>query len=431
MKLKSLFLQLFFLCVNSQKCFINNDIVNSNNLFTYIGNVYDITNYNHPGGEKTLQRTVGTSLETFVNMQKYDFHLTSNKFKSDLNQMIVGVLKPTCVTIPPPTIAPTTLAPPTIAPTTLDPPTIAPTTLDPPTIAPTTLDPPTIAPTTLAPPTIAPTTLAPPTITPTLPQNITHCKNQNLNLNIPYTEQNLIGDYNINNIIQDPNFIQFSLLQFIGGVRISTTNFFHYGQFDITMKTPKGLNVITSFYIKSEDGYIINFNIINKDNNALSIIDTNIYNLNLNDVNINSIEYPQPVVVTETFNKYSLIWTPSYYEWRINDVMLRRSNKNEINYFPDFQSKIYLSLWEAPSSVWAGPGINWQNAPFMIIVSKFDITCYNPNINNSTTNNSTINNNSNSTNSEYDPMINTSSSILTNYNYLALFSIIFSAFLYN
>ena len=403
MKLKSIFLQLFFLCVNSQKCFVNNDIVNSNNLFTYMGNVYDITNYNHPGGQTTLQRTVGTSLETFVNMPKYNFHLTSNKFKSDLDKMIVGVLKPTCVTIPPSTIAPTTLAPPTIAPTTLVPPTIAPTTLS---------------------------TTIPPT---SLPQNITQCKNQNLNLNIPYTEQNLIGDYNINNIIQDPNFIQFSLIQNIGGTRISTTNFFKYGQFDITMKTPKGLNVITSFYIESEDGYIINFNIINKDNNALSVIDTNIYNLNLNDVNINSIEYPQPVVVTETFNKYSLIWTPSYYEWRINDVMLRRSNKNEINYFPDFQSKIRLSLWEAPSSVWAGPGIQWQNAPFMLIVSKFDITCYNPIINNSTTNNGTINNstiNNNSTNSEYDPMINTSSSILTNYNYL-IFSIIFSAFLYN
>jgi len=393
MKLKSIFLQLFFLCVNSQKCFINNDIVNSNNLFTYMGNVYDITNYNHPGGQ-TLQITVGTCLETFINMQKYDFHLTSNKFKSDLNQMIVGVLKPTCVTIPPPTIAPTTLASSTIAPTTL------------------------------VPPTIAPTTLAPPTIAPTLHQNITQCKNQNLNLNIPYTEQNLIGDYNINNIIQNPNFIQFSLVQLVGGVRISTTNFFQYGQFDIIMKTPKGLNVITSFYIESEDGYIINFNIINKDNNTLSVIDTNIYNLNLNDVNVNSIEYPQPVIVTETFNKYSLIWTPSYYEWRINDVILRRSNKNEINYFPDFQSKIRLSLWEAPSSIWAGPGIQWQNAPFILIVSKIDIICYNPIVNNGSINNATNDTINNNSSNNDNPLIN--NSYKNSYNYVLILNIIFS-----
>ena len=94
---KTIIYQLLFILVNSQNCFVNNDVVNSNNLFTYQGNVYDITNYNHPGGKETLQQTGGNALENYVNMPKYDFHLTSNKFTSDLNNLFVGVLKDTCV----------------------------------------------------------------------------------------------------------------------------------------------------------------------------------------------------------------------------------------------------------------------------------------------------------------------------------------------
>jgi len=120
MKLKTIILQIFFLCVNCQKCFVNNDIVNSNNLFTYNGNVYDITNYNHPGGKGTLKKTVGNALEDFVNIPKYDFHLTSGKFTNDLKKMLVGVLKDTCVTIPPPTILPTTISRPILCPTSDD-----------------------------------------------------------------------------------------------------------------------------------------------------------------------------------------------------------------------------------------------------------------------------------------------------------------------
>ena len=82
--------------VTSQKCFINSDITNSQKLFTYAENVYDITGYSHPGGSTTLKKTVGDKLEDYVTLPKYDFHLTSNKFKSDLKKMYVGVLKDTC-----------------------------------------------------------------------------------------------------------------------------------------------------------------------------------------------------------------------------------------------------------------------------------------------------------------------------------------------
>ncbi len=403
---KTVLCQLLFLCVNSQKCFVNNDIVNSNNLFTYQGNVYDITNYNHPGGKGTLQQTVGKALEDFVNMPKYDFHLTSNKFTNDLTNMLVGVLKDTCVVVPPVTVPPVTVPPVTNPPVT-NPPVTNPPVTNPPVTNPPVTNPPVTDPPVTNPPVTNPFTIAPLNCTPII-----------LDLNISYTKQNLVGDYNLENIFQDVNGLKLSLTQNIGGTRISTTNFFKYGQFDVVMKPPKGLNVITSFYIEKINGYIINFNIINKDN-IISIIDTNVYNSKIGDVNINSIEYPQPVVLTETFNKYSLIWTPTYYEWRVNDIAIRRFNLNETYVFPDFEGKIILSLWEAPPSVWGGPGINWLCSPFDLLVSKFDIICCN-------TGNNSLKIDISTDDKSHNKMANNSG--INTFNYLYLYLIINAIF---
>ena len=398
---KTIISQLLFICVNSQKCFVKNDVVNSNKLFTYQGNVYDITGYNHPGGQVDLEKTLGNALEDFVNLPEYDFHLNDNKFKKDLNNMLVGILNDTCTTDPP------TTDPPITDPTITDPPTT-----DPPTIS--TIS--TISTTSTTSTTMNQTTDPVTTPSVTDPNTLPNCINLNLNLSIPYYQQNLIGQ-NKNNIFQDSNGLKLSLIENIGGTRILTTNFIQYGEFDITMKTPKGLNVITSFYIEKINGYIINFNIINKDN-ITSIIDTNVYNSKTGDVDINYIKYPQPTILTETFNKYSLIWTPDYYEWRVNDIPIRRFIQNETYIFPDFQGKISISLWEAPISEWAGPGINWLSAPFDLFISKFDIECCN-NINNSLKiYNSPDDKNDNMANESY----------LISFNYILIINAIFVAY---
>jgi hypothetical protein len=408
---KTILCQLLVICVNSQKCFVNNDIINSNNLFTYQGNVYDITNYNHPGGQGTLNQAVGNALENFVNMPKYDFHLTSNKFTNDLNNMLVGVLKDTCSTVPqvtnPPVTNPPVTNPPVTNPPVTNPPVTNPPVTNPPVTNPPVTDPPVTNPSVTNPQVTNP----PATVVPL------NCIPLILDLNISYIQQNLIGEYNLENIFQDANNLKLSLTQNIGGTRISTTNFMKYGQFDIIMKSPKGLNVITSFYIQKINGYIINFNIINKDN-TVSVIDTNVYDSKIGDVNINSIEYPQPVILTETFNKYSLIWTPTYYEWKVNDVSIRRFNQNETYIFPDFEGKVIVSLWEAPPSTWGGPGINWLSAPFDLFITNLDIICCN-NINNSLKLD-------NSMDDDSHKMVNNSYLITFNYMYLilnAIFSI--------
>ena len=125
----------FVIITSAQKCFVRTNIINSQTLFTYQGNVYDITNYSHPGGKNTLLLAVGNSLETFVQQPKYAFHLTSNKFTNDLSRLFVGVLKDNCVIVPPtvqPTfVVPTTVQPTFVVPTTTQPTFVVPTTTQP------------------------------------------------------------------------------------------------------------------------------------------------------------------------------------------------------------------------------------------------------------------------------------------------------------
>jgi hypothetical protein len=337
------------------------DVMNSQSLFTYQGNVYDMDNYVHPGGRNSISQVIGTALEPFLQQPRYSFHLTSNRFRNDLPGLLVGILRDNCqplvtTVLPPPPIL-TTIVPLPIV---------------------TTVVPSTPIITTIVPPSITTSGVPPPVITTVFPTN---CIPQNLDLNVSYNQQNLIADYNINNIYQDLNYIKMSLLENIGGTRISSTNYIQYGKVDITMKTPKGFNVITSFYLETDNGEIVNFNIINKDTDKLSIIDTNFYDSNL-DYNANSKSYDQPVILTETFTKYSLIKMTNYYEWQVNDVTLRILNVNSTNNL----SKIKISIWEAPPSLWGGPGIQWVMNPFDLLISGFNVNCsiMNKSIDNST-----------------------------------------------
>jgi len=397
--MKKIILSLFFITYTyAQRCFINTDIINSQTLFSYQGNVYDITNFNHPGGN-IIRQTIGNPLENYVNPQKYAFHLNSNRFRNELANIYAGVLKDNCMIVPPPVIPPPTIAPPvlppptvappvvpplTVAPPVVPPPTVAPPVVPPPTVAPPVVPPPTIAPPVVPPPTIAPPVVPPPTIAPPVVVNPLVCVPLNINLNISIVQEpNFIVDYNLDtNIIQKPNKIELYLHQGIGGTRISTKNYVFHGRFDIKMKPSKGSNVITSFYLESDNGNIVNFNIINK-NDTMAVIDTNIYNSSLN-YDINSKKYNQPVILTDTYNVYSIIWTAQSYEWRFNDIVLRKENKIDLQYFPDFQSKLRISIWEAPPSEWGGPGIQYALVayPFETVVSNLSINCLN-NISNS------------------------------------------------
>jgi hypothetical protein len=70
------------------------NVDSSDRLFSYLGNVYDITGYKHPAGQSDLKKLVGKDASQFFNLKKYKFHITNKRVKSDLQKMLVGPLCP-------------------------------------------------------------------------------------------------------------------------------------------------------------------------------------------------------------------------------------------------------------------------------------------------------------------------------------------------
>jgi len=93
---KIIFLSTCLVSVLSDKCFTQNDINGSDKLFTYKGDVYNMTGYNHPGGKNSLTKLAGNDLSEFVNSNSDSFHLSSQNFYNDLDNMYVGQLEKTC-----------------------------------------------------------------------------------------------------------------------------------------------------------------------------------------------------------------------------------------------------------------------------------------------------------------------------------------------
>lgn len=350
----SSFIILFLTTNTYAKCFTDTDVTNSSKLFSYKGKVYDITGYSHPGGSSTLKKTIGKPLEDYVNENDYSFHLRSNSFKKDLVDMYVGdncTTNATTTTIE----TETTSTSPTVSTTITEPTTTVLTT----TTEPTTTEPTTTVSTTQNFTTTVPTT----TTTMTLLSNETYnCIPFDYN---PIILSDVIFDYNpINGEIVPEGGIKLKLTQLEGGSSILTKDLFHYGQIDANLKISKGVNVISSFYIESEDKNQIMFNMVNNKNNV--IVETNFFYKGNGEISNARYYYPNEIL-SETYNKYSILWLPDYYEWRFNNLLIRRLYKNQTANFPDSPSIVKFSI--------STEGIDWSQAPFEYAIESVRLQC--------------------------------------------------------
>jgi hypothetical protein len=80
----------------ANNCYTLSDILNSDRLFSYKNNVYDVTGYKHPGGKSDLLKTVSVDLSIFFDQPKYKFHVGRSDVKNDLEKMYVGQLQDNC-----------------------------------------------------------------------------------------------------------------------------------------------------------------------------------------------------------------------------------------------------------------------------------------------------------------------------------------------
>ena len=183
----------------------------------------------------------------------------------------------------------------------------------------------------------------------------------------------LTVDYNSANVQVKDGVLNLILNKEIGGTRLSVDQLFHYGTVDATLEIAAGSNVITAFILMADNGDEIDFEFVGKDTN---VIQTNYFYKGKPIYDIRAVYYGVNRDLSSTFNKYTINWTPEYYEWRINGRTLRKLFKNETIEYPESPSKIQIGIWNADPSKWAGSGINWNDAPFTVRVSSIKVTCY-------------------------------------------------------
>lgn len=82
-------------------CYTSQDVFDKG-FVSYKNKVYDITNYVHPGGKKTLLQCKGRPLEEFFDYGEYNFHITTSfdATFNDLSKIYIGNLCPNSI-LPP------------------------------------------------------------------------------------------------------------------------------------------------------------------------------------------------------------------------------------------------------------------------------------------------------------------------------------------
>lgn len=179
-------------------------------------------------------------------------------------------------------------------------------------------------------------------------------------------------DYNKNNVIQRDNKLLLSLTKDTGGTRITLNNKIHYGTIEASMKVSHGSNIVSSFILMADNGDEIDFEFVGKDN---SVVQTNFFYKGIPIYDKNAKFYNTFKDLTSTFNTYKITWTPYYYQWSINGVLLRTLLKNQTKTFPDSPSNIQIGIWLAQNSKWAGDGPKWNESPFNVSISTININC--------------------------------------------------------
>jgi predicted ferric reductase/cytochrome b involved in lipid metabolism len=91
-------------------CYTSKDVFDKG-FTSYKNKVYDITNYVHPAGKKTLLQCKGKPLEDFFDAGKYKFHITSSRDRTfnDLESIYIGDLCTTPTATSPTATSPTAI----------------------------------------------------------------------------------------------------------------------------------------------------------------------------------------------------------------------------------------------------------------------------------------------------------------------------------
>ncbi|GJP52061.1 hypothetical protein CLOM_g11168 [Closterium sp. NIES-68] len=152
---------------------------------------------------------------------------------------------------------------------------------------------------------------------------------------------------------------------------------YQYGIFSVRMKMPAGYSggIIPCFYLISGNnaGYKdihdeIDFEILGAKNPREMIIHTNL----ISGGQTNLEQFTFPFDPSADFHTYTLIYSPRFIVWRIDDTPIRVTLNQPGKPFPSSPVQVRASIWDASS--WSPLKPNWGNGKVTAKFRDFDLT---------------------------------------------------------
>jgi beta-glucanase (GH16 family) len=202
------------------------------------------------------------------------------------------------------------------------------------------------------------------------------CIPQNINMTMPYYDQQISIEYTPSNVVQENNLINLYFKDQIGGTRVILDNKIQYGQIDAIFKTSVGNSIVSAFQLFSENTLDeIDFEFVQNTQLRNQKIQTTFYYKGIPLYNVNDLYIHTGIDLAYTYNKYTYVWNENYYIWKFNDQIIRRVYKNDTDTYPDSLSNIKFSIWQHEPSEWSGPQTNLAEGPFILSISSIIVSC--------------------------------------------------------
>lgn len=185
----------------------------------------------------------------------------------------------------------------------------------------------------------------------------------------------VIVQYNQPNVRFENGLLNMYLTQDTGGCGIIIGPPIHYGEISVTFKASYGNNIVSAFYLKAENGDEVDFEMVMNKTIPNRTIQTAFYYRGIPLYEVNARYFITDRPLSDVYNKYTIVWTPDYYEWRLNNTLLNRVSRFDTNTYPNTISSIKLTIWNTKPGRWGGPGVNWNQQPFVLSISAIEIKC--------------------------------------------------------
>jgi len=142
------------------------------------------------------------------------------------------------------------------------------------------------------------------------------------------------------------------------GAELFSKGIAKYGRYDIRMRAVSGSGIISSFFLYYNESYIgspepwqeVDIEVLGKDNESFQ---SNIITGSAASKKTSEKMHPFPNI-SQSYNTYTVEWTPDYIAWFMNGKELRRTTGTQVTECQPKEMSCRFNLWISDVASWAG-----------------------------------------------------------------------------